>query len=237
MSLKTLRRIRVILNKIEIYLELTQRRIHLKALEIISKATDFHIYPLPRIENPEEIDANLSTLNLARSRTLSLSKILLDRAAKYLDICSRWRCVIHGERTLESARANERQRDEGRRRLAGKTDHPDVYPSLWCHVLIERAWERERKRARATTSARRDVSIDARNRRFRDAKQESWSFLNRRLPRRNPFQMTTINILSREFKPGKINTLSFSSTSAIFFALRWQWLGQWSRRICIVAYA
>lgn len=73
------------------------------------------------------------------------------------------------ERTLESARANETTTSKGRRRLAGKTDYPDVYPSLWCHVLKSTGEGSERKQAKATTSARRDASIDARNRRFRGA--------------------------------------------------------------------
>lgn len=178
----------ILFSKIERHLKLTQRRIHLKvALEINSKATDLYIYAA---EDREFGGDRWRSLHLEfskrRSRTLglqgdySIARQNTRMSSNTLGL-PRDDGVIRGEWTVESARADERQRNEGRRRLAGKTDHPDVYPSLWCHVLIERARERERKRARATTSARRDASVDARNRRFRDAKQESWSFLNRRL--------------------------------------------------------
>lgn len=124
--------------------------------------------------------SDLTMLNHSEILLQNCADRYFDHAAKCFDMRSRWRDISsrrYHSTSAESSRIRAREwttTSEGRRRLAGKTDHPDVYPSLWCHVLKSTGKSvRERKRVRATTSARRDAFIDARNRRFRGAGQRA----------------------------------------------------------------
>lgn len=99
--------------------------------------------------------------------------------------CDSSGCVIIqlSRRTLESARANERRRA----RVVAVWPGKDRPPRCISFSLMPRAGvngytrAREGKRARATTSARRDAFVDARNRRFQGAGQKSAALLKSNL--------------------------------------------------------
>lgn len=84
--------------------------------------------------DPEGSDGNLFNLTMQIPRVnpaaLEIDSIASqDNSDVQRDVPGPCRADFR-EGTLESARANETTTSKGRRRLAGKTDHPDVYPSL-----------------------------------------------------------------------------------------------------------